>query len=245
MSKELSETQRGNYGKTALDIIGESKILTDDDLNVIVDLKEELIDNFMHAQVFRTRTEMEVSVLNDMNFPTPDAKFWQCQREQGVHFHELVMLSYEYRKQLVEIKKLKRKMDSEKDELEKELIGIEIEKLTFIARNNEKVAKDRIREVREWHDIKARLIPQMIHSLEDCNEHQLVSYTRRFIYQYLAMGNSGSPGERQNLMSQMDMAIQACISKKCIGPILKDLTPQFRAQIANKYQINAKELMGK
>ena len=97
--------------------------------------------------------------------------------------------------------------------------------MTFIARNQEKVAKDRIREVREWHEIKARLIPQMIHSLEDVNEHQLVSYTRRFIYQFLAMGESGSPGERQNLMSQMDMAIQACIRKKCIGPILRDLSP--------------------
>lgn len=233
------------YGDTALDIIGQSKILTSDDLNVIRDLKVELVDNFLHAQVFRTRTEMEVSVLNDMNFPTPDAKYWQCQREQGVHFHELVMLCYDYRKNLVEIRKLERKLADEKDDLEKELFQIEIEKLTFIARNQEKAAKDRIREVREWHEIKERLIPQMIHSLEDCNEHQLVSYTRRFIYQWLAMGESGSPGERQNLMSQMDMAVRACISKKCIGPILKDLTPQVRGQICNNYGINAKELMGR
>jgi hypothetical protein len=237
------------YGDTALDIIGQSKILTDNDLNVIRDLKGELVDNFLHAQVFRTRTEMEVSVLNDMNFPTPDAKYWQCQREQGVHFHELVMLSYDYRKNLVEIRKLQKKLrvlpDDEFVEDERELLIIEIEKLTFIARNQEKVAKDRIREVREWHEIKDRLIPQMVHSLEDCNEHQLVSYTRRFIYQWLAMGESGSPGERQNLMSQMDMAVRACISKKCIGPILEDLTPQLRGQICNNYGINAKELMGR
>lgn len=182
------------YGDTALDIIGQSKILTDDDLNVIRDLKGELVDNFLHAQVFRTRTEMEVSVLNDMNFPTPDAKYWQCQREQGVHFHELVMLSYEYRKNLVEIRKLSRKLANETNDLEQELLEIEMDKLTFISRNQEKVAKDRIREVREWHEIKERLIPQMAHGLEDCNEHQLVSYTRRFISQYLAMGGSGSPG---------------------------------------------------
>ena len=110
--RTLGNATEDNYGQTALDIIGESNILTDVDLNVIGDLKEELVDNFMHAQVFRTRTEMEVSVLNDMNFPTPDSKFWQCQREQGVHFHELVMLSYEYRKNLVEIRKLQRKLSS-------------------------------------------------------------------------------------------------------------------------------------
>ena len=188
---------------------------------------------------------MEVSVLNDMNFPTPDAKYWQSQREQNVHFHELVMLSYDYRKNLVEIKKLERKLVSEKDDLEKELLQIEIEKLTFIARNQERTGKDRIREVREWHEIKERLIPQMAHSREDVNEHQLVSYTRRFIYQWIAMGESGSPGERQNLLSQMDMAIRACISKKLIGPILRDLTPQLRHQICSQYGLNAKELMGR
>ncbi len=233
------------YGDTALDIIGSSKILTDDDLNVIRELKAELVDNFLYSQVFRTRTEMEVSVLNDMNFPTPDAKYWQSQREQNVHFHELVMLSYDYRKNLVEIKKLERTLVSEKDDLEKELIQIEIEKLTFIARNQERTAKDRIREVREWHEIKERLIPQMDHSREDVNEHQLVSYTRRFIYQWIAMGDSGSPGERQSLLSQMDMAIRTCICKKLIGPILKDLTPQLRYQICSQYALNAKELMGR
>ena len=113
MTTALTVSDRNNYGQTALDIIGESTILTAEDLNVIGELKEELVDNFMHAQVFRTRTEMEVSVLNDMNFPTPDSKYWQCQREQGVHFHELVMLSYEYRKNLVEIRKHKLKLKIE------------------------------------------------------------------------------------------------------------------------------------
>jgi hypothetical protein len=229
------------YGDTALDIIGQSKILTEDDLNVVRDLKGELVDNFLHSQVFRTRTEMEVSVLNDMNFPTPDSKYWQSQREQNVHFHELVMLSYEYRKNLVEIKKLKRKLEPkflpegplpELDSLDKELLQIEIEKLTFISRNQERVAKDRIREIKEWHEIKARLIPGMEFGLEDCGEHQLISYTRRWIQQYLQMGNGGSPGERQNLISQLQMGIKACQSHGILAKILQELTPQVRSHIS-------------
>ncbi len=244
MEKSLRVEKRDNYGETALDIINQSSILAESDWKAVTELKDELFDNFLHAQVFRTRTEMEVSVLNDMYYPTADSKYWQAQREQGVHFHELVMLSYEYRKNQVEIRKLKRKAETERDDLERELLGIEIEKLTFIARNHERVAKDRIREIREWHEIKERLLPQMAHSLTDCNEHQLVAYTRRFIMQYLAMGESGgSPAERQNLISQMDMAIRTCISKDLIGPIFRDLDPGVRHRLCSQYGINAKALM--
>jgi hypothetical protein len=236
--------KQDRYGRTAIEIINRSSILTEEELGLIVDLNDELVDNFLHAQIFRTRTEMEVSVLNDLKFPTPDAKYWQSQREQGVHFHELVMLSYEYRKNLVEIKKLERKLASEKDDLERELLDIEIEKLKFISRNQERVAKDRIREIREWHEIKARLIPQMAHSLTDCDEHQLISYTRRFVKQWLTAGDSGSPSERQNLLGQMDMAIKTCISKKCFGKIFNELHPKIRKQIADQYGLQT-EISGR
>lgn len=46
-------------------------------------------------------------------------------------------------------------------------------------------------------------------------------------------------------MSQLDMAIRACISKKLIGPILQDLDPNTRASICNQYGLNAKELLGR
>jgi hypothetical protein len=46
---------------------------------------------------------MEVSVLDDVHFPTPDAKYWQSVREQSVHFSELIRLSFDYRRLLVDI----------------------------------------------------------------------------------------------------------------------------------------------
>lgn len=239
----MMPTEGGDYGKTAIDLISQSSILTDDDLSVVRDLKDELVDTFLHAQVFRTRTEMEVSVLNNMNFPTADSKYWQSQREQNVHFHELVMLSYEHRKSQVEIKKLKRKLESEQDELERELLQIEIEKLTFIARNQERVAKDRIREIREWHEIKHGLIPQMEHGLKDCGEHQLLSYTRRWIQQYLAMGSSGSPGERQNLISQLEMGLRACSAKGYLAKILSELTLPVRHNLTQVFGLPVDKIL--
>jgi hypothetical protein len=226
------------YGQTALEIIDQSRILSQDDLAVIEDLRDELVDNFLHTQVFRTRTEMEVSVLNDLKFPTPDAKYWQAQREQKVHFNEMVMLSYDYRKNLVEIRKLRKRMDQEENADEKELLQIEIERKTFIARNQERVAKDRIREIREWHEIKADLRERMEYGLTDCDEHQLVSYTQRWIKQAQVMGNSGSPAERNNLIAQLNMGVKKCIEKGLIGKVLGAFDERTAKQIRATFQLD-------
>lgn len=175
-------------------------------MDCIEEMAGELLDNFTHTQIFRTRTEMEVSVLNDMKHPTADSKYWQAMREQSVMYNELVTLSYEYRKECIEVRKIERDMKSETDDLEKELYQVEKEQKEFSLKNMERVAKDRIRELKNWHEIKEALYPHMKYGTEDVNEHQLTSYAKRFTNQRVAMGSSGSPSERQNLLGQLETA---------------------------------------
>jgi len=201
------------YDNMAFDIVSNSKILTEDDFNIINNMKSELTDTFMKVQMFRTRTEMDVSVLNDVKFPTPDSKYWQAVREQNVMFQELCMLSYEYQKNQIEIEILKRDKNEEDKELERELIQIEINKKSFVSANQERTAKDRIREIKEWHDIKKKLIPQMTCGTKDVNEHQLVSYAQRFIQQMMVLDNSAGQAEKQNLVGQYVSTMKA-IKKK-------------------------------
>jgi hypothetical protein len=207
----------------SLDIIEESSILDAVDLRDILDLSEELHDTVEHTQVFRTRTEMEVSVLNDINFPTADSKYWQAMREQSVMYRELVMLSYEYKKNMVEISILERDMDKEQDPLRRDLLKLDIEKRKFILMYQARDAKDRIREIREWHEIKDSLKPNMKCSLTDCNEHQLVSYTVRWIEQFRKSGNTGSLSEKMNLISQLDMGIKTCKERGIIQKVYEYL----------------------
>ncbi len=222
-----------DYDKLSLEIVKNSEILKSEDFELIEKMKGELKDVFLHSQVFRTRTEMEVSVLNDLKFPTPDAKYWQSVREQNVMFRELVMLSYEYRKNLVEIKKLERQLKKEKDDLERELLQIEIERKKFISINQQRIAKDRIRELKEWHEIKEGLLPEMKYSLKDVNEHQLISYTKKFIKQYLAMREKGSPAERANLIGQLDKALKVCKQKGLLEKVLPQ-NPHERKKFLEK-----------
>lgn len=222
-----------SYKEQSLNIIKDSKIFTQDDFKVIVDLQDELRDVFLYSQVFRTRTEMEVSVLNDVSFPTADSKYWQAAREQNVMFQELINLSYEYRKNQVEIKKLQRDMDKETDDLEKEFLQIEIERKEFLAISMERVAKDRIREIREWHEIKEKLKSFMKCSLTDVNEHQLVSYTKRWISELLAAGDAGSMPERYNLLGQLDKGIKMCKEKGCLDKVLAEFPSEVHAFFLN------------
>jgi hypothetical protein len=118
----------------------ESKYLTNildkDDVKEFKKLIPELQDTWHKKQMFRTETEMRFSVLSDNKYPTKAAKYWQSVREQNTHFENLVHLSFDARKNEVEIKKLQRDIKNEKDELEVELKQIELEEKLYAKASN-------------------------------------------------------------------------------------------------------------
>ena len=121
------------------------------------ELKAELQDTHSKVQIYRTETEMRYSVLNDGRFPTKASKYWQCVREQNVFYTNLRVEAYEYRKLLVEIKKLERNIANETDELELELLEIELEQKMWDKEERERHGADRVREIEHWSRIKKEL----------------------------------------------------------------------------------------
>lgn len=221
-----------------LDTVKQSNILDKKDFTDLKKMSEELYDNFLKVQVFRTRTEMEVSVLNDVKFPTHASKYWQSVREQNAMFQELVKLSFGYRKNLVAIKKLKRKLKEEKDDLEKEIIEIELEEKSFILKNQERTAKARIEELKNWSEIKRREANQMTKGeLSNVDNPQLIGYVKRWINQSILMGGNGSPAERQNLLGQLRSGIILCIERDLIDEVLKGFSKEIKAKIKKEYDI--------
>jgi len=230
--------QKGELNNTPFNIIQNSDILTKEDFNILSPLTGELQDNFKKSQVFRTRTEMEVSVLNNLKFPTHSSKYWQSVREQNVMFSELVMLSYEYRKNIVEIKKLQRDLDKEEDDLEAELTQIEVEKKMFMLKNQEKTAKDRIREIKAWSEIKERELKLMNGEENDnVDDHQLISYTKRWINQAQNLDSSTPVAERNNLLGQLDSGILKCIEVGVIDEVLKGQSEFIVNKIKTDYNL--------
>ena len=74
------------------------EMLTPDDAGAIVELREELGDNWRKKQIYRTETEMRISVLNDAKHPTNASKYWQSVREQGAMFDALMGLTFDLRR---------------------------------------------------------------------------------------------------------------------------------------------------
>jgi hypothetical protein len=63
-------------------------------------------------------------------------------------------LSFDYRRAEVKLKRLKQKLAEETDELKKELIQIDIDEKTYAKANMELTAKDRMREIKLWSQLK-------------------------------------------------------------------------------------------
>lgn len=189
----------------ALDIIKGASILTANDWENLSAVQGELRQTWETAQIFRTRTEMKISVLKDVKFPTPDAKYWQAVREQNVMFCELVALSYEYRKKAVETRILQRDVESETDDLKKELKQIEVEQSEWQARNMERIAHDRIREILEWSEIKRTLKPLLKYGTGDVDAHQFEAMGLRYEMEASLVGPGTPPADARNILGLRDM----------------------------------------
>ena len=86
--------------ETAIEKINEFHLLNKDDLSSLMNMNEELQRTFQVNQIWRSETEMRYSVLNDTKFPTPSSKYWQAVREQSVFYQELILLAFQYEKEL-------------------------------------------------------------------------------------------------------------------------------------------------
>ena len=177
-------------------------ILDPNDVKDFKALTEELRDTWTKKQVFRTETEMRFSVLNDMKYPTPAAKYWQCVREQNVYLENLMSLSFEYRRNEVKIKKLEEKLLTEEDSLKKELFQIDIDEKNFAKASMQLTARDRMREIKLWSKLKKEADDGTFDK-EDVNTHQLESYHKIMINRKDTLTPGSSQPEVFNVLGQL------------------------------------------
>ena len=217
------------YLEMSLGLIESSELVGAELLSALEPIHEELGHNFAVAQMFRSEWEMRNSVLTDMKHPTADSKYWQAVREQQVHFQELVMLSYEYRMNAEKLRVIEAQLaKSERDlklgigyqcqedrDIEEARLGmkrIQAERMRFVMLNQQRTAKDRIREVTSWHRIMAELKPRMRYGTDSYEGHQPESYHLRFQNEMRALqqvGGNSSASEVRNLVGLADMSQKA------------------------------------
>ena len=163
----------------------------------------ELQDTWMKKQMFRTETEMRFSVLSDNKYGTNAAKYWQSVREQNTHFENLMHLSFDYRKNDVEIEKLEHKIKTEKDKFERKMAQIELEEKLYGRASMELVAKARMREISTWSKLKKEFHDGKFDD-KDVNTHQAESYMHQLEQKKLTLTPGSSQPEVFNVLGQLE-----------------------------------------
>ena len=152
-----------------------NNLLDPEDVKEFKAMTAELRDTWTKKQLFRTETEMRMSVLQDAKYPTKAAKYWQCVREQNVFLENLMSLSFDCRRQEAKVKWLEKKIGSEKDEYKLEKYKIDLDEARYGLANMQLVARDRMREIKLWSTLKKEFDDGSFDT-KDVNRHQLDSY---------------------------------------------------------------------
>lgn len=223
-----------NLNTFKLDLI--SPIKARHDLT-LADKTEELQKTLRTRQIYRTEMEMRVGVLQNADFPTKSAKYWQCIREQAGMLHTLAFSSIELRKTELDIKRVLRKLDNTLlDDLDREELFIELDQLAIKKSMTEDEMSDRIREIRLWSDLKNELDDGTFDT-EDVNSSQLVDITTRIGIQLSNLNiNTVDSHEANNLFGQLSSAVELCRKNNVLDKVLTLLPTQIHnfIQLENK-----------
>jgi hypothetical protein len=152
-----------------------NNLLDPEDVKEFKAMTAELRDTWTKKQVFRTETEMRMSVLQDAKYPTNASKYWQCVREQNVFLENLMSLSFDCRRNEAKVKWLEKKVETETDEYKLTKYQIDLDEARYSLANMQLVARDRMREIKLWSTLKKEFDDGSFNT-QDVNRHQLDSY---------------------------------------------------------------------
>lgn len=231
MSEENKAQKRDILAASEANVNFLSNVLDPSDFKQFVALKEEIKDTWHKKQVFRTETEMRMSVLQDAKYPTKASKYWQCVREQNVFFENLMSLSFDYRKNEVRIKRIKKKLAEETDPLRVEMLEIQLEEKLYGRANMELVAKDRMREIEHWSRLKKEYNDGTFDD-KNVNTHQAESYKYILTNKVKTLTPGSSQPEVFNVVGQLQTLER--LEKE--GVLLT--APESKKQLAKSNQQN-------
>ena len=180
-----------------------NNLLDPEDVKEFKAMTAELRDTWTKKQVFRTETEMRMSVLQDMKYPTKAAKYWQCVREQNVFLENLMSLSFDCRRAEAKLKWLEKKVETETDEYKLEKYKIDLDEARYGLANMQLIARDRMREIKLWSTLKKEFDDGSFDT-KDVNRHQLESYELIMKNKANTLTSGSSQPEVFNVLGQLN-----------------------------------------
>lgn len=225
--------------------------LKEEDVLALRDMKNEIQHDFETQTIWRTYTEAKASVLNDMQHPTSHSKYHQCKREQLVQFEQLTELSFQYQMKLIEleeleleIKELEEDINLNKEKFSSTLLrrkelalskfNISRNKVQYSLKQMQLQAKDRVREVKMWSQLKEEIEENSKEEFDKDNRdtESAIGYALRLIQQYYTMKMSGTANQEQagfsNIRANMLSFLKYANENGLIEKIIKHIPQPVR-----------------
>ena len=169
-------------------------------------LVAECNDSMAKKQMWRTDTEARFSVLNDAKHPTNASKYWQAVKEQSVFAEQFTLLSFNYRRNEIKIKKIKHQIEhlEADDEFALMELEVDLDECLFNKKEYKRQALDRVREIQMWSDIKKELTDAEDFDTENVNTHQIESYLQILENRRMTLSPSSSQPEIMNVLGSLN-----------------------------------------
>ena len=135
----------------------------------------------------------------------------------------MVFLSFDFRKNEIEIKKIERDIEKEKDDLEKELLLVKLDEKKFARADMLLTAKDRMRELRLWSKLKHEIVrsdPNF--DKENVNTHQQDSLPKRLFKTWQFFDKANDADGAKNIAAQIMTAQRLAKEGKIKTDLIKD-----------------------
>jgi hypothetical protein len=176
-------------------------VLNEEDGLAIVAMKESLADTWNIKQIFRTDTEMRVSVLNDNSFPDNSSKYWQVVREQNMQFEQVMLASFSMRRLQLNQLEITDKMEGATG-IELARLQIDLDENLFAIANLTQQIKDRVRELKLWETLKQELNDGTFNT-KDVNANQMDSLEKQLTNRMMHLTPGTDPNEVSNIMGPL------------------------------------------
>jgi hypothetical protein len=210
------------YEQQTLEAVATAGVLQPEALEQLQALAPELTNTWEKQQRWRTETEARVSVLGDYQHPTLASKYWQAVCEQGVFTEQLVHLAFDYRvkseeRAILQAEEALLRVEAEQagtSLVQRSLLtaranikAIEAERALYLLREMQLAAKDRLRELAMWSNLKAEVVALaekrgQPFDTTNPDTHQLATFAVKFERQAeVALKSNAGPAELRNALS--------------------------------------------
>ena len=222
-----------------------NRVFDDTQIAKLTAARHNIETAFNKIVFFRTPTLLRLSVLNDVEHPTLESKYFQLVNEMYAHSSELANLIFDIELKQIDIEELENKIQK-KEGYDRRRAEIEIRRKRFELVQMQKTADARIKEIDNqstaMNEIKDELLKIGV-NIEDqtVNDHQLRTLAISWTNEVCNITDATDVSSRKNIISRWITCMNVLKSAGELEKFIKSISPAQREKLLELKLIDYKE----